>query len=198
MDARFSGKLGIGMVVLLATTLAAGASAAAPAPRSHSEALQRGDAAATAPSFSEDADGAVYRGQPVDGQTIIDRGLSCLAIDKGPSRCYDSPEALQAKELGPQATASCGVYEILIIWVSADYAGANAAFAERGRWANLRAEINNHGSSFVMGDHSGHLADGQDGLGFWYPGNTGVCAHENNLNTNGSGWNNRISSRYRN
>jgi hypothetical protein len=27
---------------------------------------------------------------------------------------------------------------------------------------------------------------------------TGVCASENDLNTNGSGWNNRISSRYRN
>jgi hypothetical protein len=113
---------------------------------------------------SEDADGAVYRGKPVDGKTIIE----------------------------------CGVYEILIIWVSADYTGANAAFAERGRWANLRAEINNRGSSFVMGDHSGHLAEGQDGLGFWYPGDTGICAHEKNLNTNGSGWNNRISSRFRN
>ena len=33
---------------------------------------------------------------------------------------------------------------------------------------------------FVMGDHSGHLAEHYDGLGYW------------------SGWNNRISSRYRN
>ena len=86
----------------------------------------------------------------------------------------------------------------MIIWVSADFQNASAAFADRHRWANLRDEINNRGSSFVMGDHSGHLADGYDGLGYWYPGNTGVCASENNMNTNGSGWNNRVSSRYRN
>ena len=82
--------------------------------------------------------------------------------------------------------------------MSADYTGSVASLADRERWANIGNGMNNRGSSFVMGDHSGHLAEGYDGFGHWYPGDTGVCAFENNLNTNGSGWNNRISSRYRN
>jgi hypothetical protein len=49
-----------------------------------------------------------------------------------------------------------------------------------------------------MGDYSGHLAEYYDGTGYWYPRSTAACAVENNLNLNGSGWNNRISSRYRN
>jgi hypothetical protein len=178
-------RFGAGAAAVL-VCLVAGAGVEAK-PTSHVEALEQNHPAATAPSFSESADGAVYRGRPVSGQTILDEGLSCLAVDVGPNRCYDSPSELQAKELGtPRAE------------VSADYRGSSAAFADRHRWANLRDEINNRGSSFTMGDHSGHLADGYNGLNWWYPGNTGVCATENNLNTNGSGWNNRISSRYRN
>jgi hypothetical protein len=196
--------------VLLLGLLAIGASAAAAGkPTSRAEALAQGNPAATAPSFDEDADGAVFRGKAVDGKTILDKQLSCLAVDVGPDRCYKDALTLQEAELDkgahasrhrrPRARASaCGIYEILIIWTGADYQGASAAFAERGRWANLRAEVDNEGSSFVMGDHSGHLAEYQNGNGYWYPGNTGVCAYENNLNLNGSGWNNRISSRYRN
>jgi hypothetical protein len=76
--------------------------------------------------------------------------------------------------------------------------GASGALVDRQRWANLGASINDEGSSFAMGDHSGHLAEGTGGSGYWYPGSTGICDFESNLNTNGSGWNNRISSRYRN
>jgi hypothetical protein len=197
-------------VAFLLGVLCAGASGAwADKPTSHAEALAQGIPAATAPSFSEDVDGARYRGKPVSGETILDEELSCLAVDVGPDRCYDSPEALQAAELRPTAKAgrrkhptarasACGIYEILFIWTRADFTGASAAFAERGRWANLRAEVDNQGSSFHMGDHSGHLAESQNGVGHWYPGNTGVCAYALNLNTNGLGWNNRITSRYRN
>jgi hypothetical protein len=178
-------------------------------PRSHADALAAGDPAATAPSFRDDAHGAVYRGNPVSKATIQSQDLACLAVQDGPSRCYGSAQALEAAELTKPASASrkrrrkaraaaCGIYEILHIWVSADYTGSVASLADRHRWANIGNGMNNRGSSFVMGDHSGHLAEHYDGLGWWYPGNTGVCAFENNLNKNGSGWNNRISSRYRN
>lgn len=190
--------------------LAASAGAAAK-PSSHAEALAEGNPAATAPSFSEGVDGSVYKGRPVTGQSILSEGLMCLAVDRGPDRCYDSAKALQAAEVppalaatsrkrGPRARAAvdCGIYSLLFIYNGADWTGAGAALEERFRWANLRAEVNNEGSSFLMGEYSGHLADGQDGGSYWYPGDTSACAIEDNLNRNGSGWNNRISSRYRN
>ena len=140
---------------------------------------------------------------------VLSKGLACLAVRGAPSRCYESAQALEEAEV-PHATAAwqrrqarpraaaCGVYEILHIWVSADYQNAVASLADRHRWANIGNGMNDRGSSFVMGDQSGHLAEHYDGIGYWYPGPTGVCDHERNLNTNGSGWNNRISSRYRN
>lgn len=197
----------VGAVLLCALAMSVGGAAAQPTSRS--EALEQGDPAATAPSFSEAADGYVYNGKRVSAAMITDKRLSCLAVDRGPSRCYDDAAALQAAEVRPTATASarprprahmtaCGVYELLFIWTGADYAGASAAFEDHHRWANLGAAINNEGSSFHMGDASGHLADLPGGGGYWYPRDTSACAHENNLNRNGSGWNNRISSRYRN
>lgn len=201
-------KVGAGVTMLLCVTAFAAGGAAAK-PTSYAEALAQGNPAATAPSFDDDADGYVYQGKSVNDKTIVDKELACLAVDDGPSRCYDDARALEAAELGKRTTASkrarpkarasaCGIYEILHIWSGADYTGAVASLSDRGRWANIGNSVNNEGSSFHMGDHSGHLAENYDGGGWWYPGNTGVCAYENNLNLNGSGWNNRISSRYRN
>lgn len=182
-------------------------------PTSHAEALAQGDPAATAPSFSEDVGGAVYKGKQVSGKTILENKLACLAVDLGPDRCYSSVEAMEAAEVepplagaskargkrGPRANAAvCGTVSLLVIWTGADWTGAAAGLEDRFRWANLRAEVDNEGSSFHMGDYSGHLAENQNGGGYWYPGSTIACAVEDNLNRNGSGWNNRISSRYRN
>src|SRR5215212_5852485 len=187
--------------------LAASAGAAAQ-PRSHAQALAEGNPAATAPSFSEGVDGSMYKGRSVSGRFITSNELMCLAVDRGPDRCYDSAYDLQMAEAPPRAAAShkrgqrakaavdCGIYSLLFIYNGAEWTGAGAALEDRLRWANLRAEVNNEGSSFLMGEYSGHLADGQNGGSYWYPGDTRPCAIENNLNTNGSGWNNRISSRY--
>ena len=184
---------------------------AAATPNSHAEALRQGDPAATAPSFLDDGHGAVFEGAPVSEAVINSKALACLAVAEGPSRCYPSARALERAELHssasvsrvrprrrPIAHAACAIWDILHIWVSADYTGSVASLEDRQRWANIGNGMNDRGSSFVMGDHSGHLAEHSDGLGYWYPGDTGVCAYENNLTTNGSGWNNRISSRYRN
>jgi len=203
---RFVHTIGVTVVVAsCAGALAVGASAQ---PTSHAEAVAVGDPAATAPSFNDDAYGAVFRGRPVNDAEVASKDLACLAVSDGPSRCYVSAKALEAAEV-PRATAAkrprpraraseCGIWEILHIWVSADFTGEVASLADRHRWANIGNGMNDRGSSFVMGDHSGHLAEHYDGLGYWYPRDTGVCAYERNLNTNGSGWNNRISSRYRN
>jgi len=198
-----------GGVIVMTFFGALGASSAWAKPTSHQEALAMGDPAATAPSFTDDAHGALFRGKKVSESTILANDLACLAVREGPSRCYASASSMEAAELSRSADSSrsrrrvarasaCGIYEILHIWVSADYTGSVASLADRHRWANIGNGMNDRGSSFVMGDHSGHLAEHYGGLGYWYPGNTGVCAYENNLNTNGSGWNNRISSRYRN
>jgi hypothetical protein len=197
------------LVVAVVAGSVFGPSGAWAKPNSHREALAAGHPAATAPSFTDDAYGAVLRGQPVSEDAILARDLACLAVSDGPSRCYETAIALEAAEASTSAAAgrkrhrrakasACGIYEILHIWVSADYTGSVASLEDRHRWANIGNGMNDRGSSFVMGDHSGHLAEHYGGLGYWYPGNTGVCAYENNLNTNGSGWNNRISSRYRN
>ena len=198
----------IGSTAVLLGCAGAVATGASAKPTSHADALAAGDPAATAPSFKDDAYGALFRGRPVDDAEVASKDLACLAVSDGPSRCYVSAKTLEAAEV-PQATAAkrprprarasaCGIWEILHIWVSADYTGEVASLADRHRWANIGNGMNDRGSSFVMGDHSGHLAEHYGGQGYWYPGNTGVCAYENNLNTNGSGWNNRISSRYRN
>lgn len=197
----------------IAVVLALLATGAVAKPTSEAQALAQGDPAATAPSFSEDIGGAVYKGKRVSGRTILERELACLAVDAGPDRCYDTVEAMERAEVdpplagaskargkrGPRANAAvCGTVSLLVIWTGADWTGATAGLEDRFRWANLRAEVDNEGSSFHMGDYSGHLAENQDGGGYWYPGSTAACAVENNLNRNGSGWNNRISSRYRN
>ena len=179
-------------LLLIATATAVAWATASPAAAkltSHKEALAAGDPAATAPSFDDDAHGTVFRGEPVGKDAILAHDLACLAVRTGPSRCYESAKELEAAErpyiaaasrrLRPKAHAACAIYDILHIWVCGN-------------------GMNDRGSAFVMGDHSGHLAEHYDGLGYWYPGDTGVCGHEDNLNTNGSGWNNRISSRYRN
>jgi hypothetical protein len=189
--------------------LAVGAAPGWAKPTSHEEAAAAGNPAATAPSFRDDAHGATFRDEPVTESAIRAQDLACLAVRQGPSRCYETALDLEAGERRRTAVTArkarrtarasrCGIYEILHIWVSADYTGSGASLADRRRWANIGNGMNNRGSSFVMGDHSGHLAEEYDGVGYWYPRNTGVCAYENNLNTNGSGWNNRISSRYRN
>jgi hypothetical protein len=200
-------RLGL-LLVITSIAVCANGSPASAKLTSHKEALEAGDPAATAPSFDDDAYGAVFRGRPVGKSAILAQDLACLAVRTGPSRCYTSADELEAAERPytaaarnrrrPKAHAACAIYDILHIWVSADYTGSVASLADRFRWANIGNGMNDRGSSFVMGDHSGHLAEDPDGKGNWYPRDTGVCAHENNLNTNGSGWNNRISSRYRN
>ena len=180
-------------LLLIATAAAVAWATASPAAAkltSHKEALAAGDPAATAPSFDDDAHGTVFRGEPVGKDAILAHDLACLAVRTGPSRCYESAKELEAAErpyiaaasrrLRPKAHAACAIYDILHIWVSADYTGSVASLADRLRWANIGNGMNDRGSSFVMGDHSGHLAEHYDGLGYW------------------SGWNNRISSRYRN
>jgi hypothetical protein len=198
------------VVTATCALLLVGAAGAAAQASSHAEALAEGDPAATAPSFSEGVDGSVYKGRSVTRRFIVSNALMCLGVERGPDRCYDSAYDLQMAEAPPRAAASrargptaraavdCGIYSLLFIYNGADWTGAGAALEDRFRWANLRAEVNNEGSSFLMGEYSGHLADGQDGGSYWYPGDTSACAIEDNLNRNGSGWNNRISSRYRN
>lgn len=105
---------------------------------------------------------------------------SVLRVREGLEAAERPYIAAASRRLRPKAHAACAIYDILHIWVSADYTGSVASLADRLRWANIGNGMNDRGSSFVMGDHSGHLAEHYDGLGYW------------------SGWNNRISSRYRN
>ena len=173
------------------------------------DAQAQGDPAADASTaYSESDDGYVYQGKPVTAKVILAKSLSCLSVDRGPSRCYDSPEQLQEAEVPARQMAAarsmspailggdCSIWAVQFVWTGASFSGASSVGFEEARWANLGSPINNEGSSFAMGMRPGHFADLQNGVGYWYPGDTTACAIEGNLNRNGLGWNNRISSRY--
>ncbi|MFF8830879.1 hypothetical protein [Streptomyces sp. NPDC015131] len=65
-------------------------------------------------------------------------------------------------------------------------------FYDRGYWQNLdRYSFNDKTSSYRTGACTAHLAEHNDGRGYWYPGNTGPNHTENAMR---SGWNDRVSS----
>jgi hypothetical protein len=80
-----------------------------------------------------------------------------------------------------------------------NFAGWQLILGSRQNWYNLvQGEYNDYNdnvSSFRMGEHSGHFSEHNGGYGYRYPGSTEICAIANKLT---SGWNDRISSRWRN
>lgn len=80
-----------------------------------------------------------------------------------------------------------------------NYAGWQLILGSRGNWYNLvqgeSNDYNDNMSSFRMGEHSGHFSEHNGGSGYWYPGATEVCSVATKMV---NGWNDRISSRYRN
>ncbi len=65
-------------------------------------------------------------------------------------------------------------------------------FYDRGSWQNLGSyNFNDKTSSYRTGACTAHLAEHNDGRGYWYPGNTGPNHYEASMR---SGWNDRVSS----
>jgi hypothetical protein len=198
--------------------------AASSGPHSMSEAIAQGDPAATAPSVDSPE---VYRhgAGNISREAARKQGLICISenpITGDAAECYSSAadvnaaaEAQKAKQLkldraaGGQrakdaaaapAKLACGqFYLILALWNRSDYNPVNGAFGTSGYhyWDNYSGSLNNIASSYTTGDGSAHLAEGDRGAGYWYPGNTSYCAG-NSIPAHYPSWDNRISSGLRN
>lgn len=80
----------------------------------------------------------------------------------------------------------------LRLFADSNYGGRELDFYDRGYWQNLSAwSFDNQLSSYKVGACGVYLADGADGAGSWYPGNTSAGHYEPVM---ASGWNDRISS----
>lgn len=132
----------------------------------------------------------------------------------GTTRCYDSADEMLAAAKAPNAktrtvgaasarnglqarAAACGFYEIQIHWVWGSFNNDSYGFEGRTYWQNLPSYMNNNTSSYTMGDRPGHMSEYADGNGYWYPGDTSVCAQKSITYGPYPHWDNRISSGWR-
>ena len=96
------------------------------------------------------------------------------------------------------ASAACpGGAIVLQTYQHLQYMGLATGLAATGNWYDEPASMNNETTSFRMGERAGHMSDFSGGGGFWYPGDTSVCAYRSNIVQYDPGWNDRITSRYR-
>jgi hypothetical protein len=158
-----------------------------------------------------------YRGQVIAPMVAAEKRLSCNQERSG-TTCFDSQEqALAAasgspgepsgtaqasrkeKRQGARAALTCSANDgrPLVLWEHTGEGGWNVNLFTRQWWANLDYPYFRNASAYRMGGHSGHMAEAADGYGFWYPGATGICAHDDMTGYSPS-WNDRVSSRYRN
>jgi hypothetical protein len=148
----------------------------------------------------------MFEGRRLGVSDVKARGLACID-GSGDSQCYASARAAEdgaaakASRVGrrPRAKASvtcAGGYALLWQFYYASFGGAAASLERRQAWYDNGSNLNNETSSYHMGEHSGHMSDPPGGGSPWLPYDTGVCAQNPNLN--GTGWSDRVSSRYRN
>jgi hypothetical protein len=207
-------------VLCTALLLLYGGSALAAEPHSKQEAAAMGDPAATAPSSTTTK--FKYKGRILAGSDVASSDLYCLTADPilgTEGECFDTAEefrtagnaagrasrkhegaatAARASSRPKAHMSACGqFYLILALRDRADYNGP--AFGTSGfhYWDNYSSPFNNIASSYTTGDGSAHLAEGDRGVGYWYPGNTSYCSG-NSIPAHYPQWDNRISSGYRN
>jgi hypothetical protein len=117
---------------------------------------------------------------------------ACLVGPTGTEECFSSVAAMQvhSSALVVQGTLTCSV----VLWSGANYTGQALGLTQEAEWMNLA----NYGFANAAVSFSGsgcgfHLAQGVNGGGYWYPGNTGPGASCPNM---GAGWNDTIQSVY--
>jgi hypothetical protein len=85
----------------------------------------------------------------------------------------------------------------LTLYAFSNYSGDYVSLTYRQAWYTVPSFMNNRTTSFDMSQHSGHMSDSTDGSGYWYPGDTTACAHQQ-IYLYYPDWDNRVSARYRN
>ncbi|HEX4364902.1 MAG TPA: hypothetical protein VHZ75_10165 [Solirubrobacteraceae bacterium] len=211
-------------VILCVGALLAASVASAETFKDKTAAAAAGDRSASAPSIDLPSSFS-YRGGTIQSKQAMARGLICNQDAKGVtcfdhaadaaaaagSPRYDLGAAVAAKassvkghsKFVAQASSQyCSSYPQLHLFqyaqdIACIYSGNgwDLPLTGEGAWYNMGSYANG-ASAYFMGNHSGHMSDYNDGGGYWVPYATGVGDYY--LNLNGTGWSNRIDSRYRN
>lgn len=194
-------RFALSMVVALVLGALAVATAAASGFESKEEAAAAGDPSATAPLMVTPLV-FTYEGKRISEEQADAEDLACLQTAKS-FICADEmpePTAVAERPGPPRATASAacpGGAIVLQTFQHLQYQGLATGLAAVKQWADQPAGMNDETTSFRMGERAGHLSEHTNGYGFWYPGDTSVCAYRSNIAQYDPGWNDRITSRYR-
>ncbi|HEX5246995.1 MAG TPA: hypothetical protein VFW41_07675 [Gaiellaceae bacterium] len=145
---------------------------------------------------------AVFEGHTIDLSKGWGDAHACLVANgAGVVECFRDQAGLLAREsqLQEQASADPAIAAStcstpLRLYADTGYGGRELDFYDRGYWQNLSDwSFDNQTSSYKVGACGVYLADGANGGGSWYPGNTNAGASASSMV---SGWNDRISSLY--
>ena len=195
----------------LAVALTIAGSAVAGGPLAH--ALAPDGPHAAAPAAIDMPETFSYHGGEIARSRAAALGLACNQFAAGVT-CYDSQaaalRAAGAPEEGPSAQTSrrrgarakAALYceanngRPLVLFENGEYLGWNLNTFTRQEWFNMQGIYDDNASSYRMGGHSGHIAEGLGGAGYWYPGPTGICDEGEHMGA--YNWTDRTSSRYRN
>jgi len=171
---------------------------------------------AAAPSAIDMPDTFSYNHGEISRREAAELGLSCNQFPSGVT-CYDSQadalRAAGAPEEGASAQTSrhrsrsvrakaSSLYceanngRPLVLFQDGEFEGWNINTFTRQEWFNMQGIYDNEASSYRMGGHSGHIAEGLSGSGYWYPGPTGICDEGQHMGA--YNWTDLTSSRYRN
>ena len=148
---------------------------------------------------------ASFEGQEIDLAQDWGEARACLVWRQGGVlECFRTPEALDARAAalshsrgGPPsepvtAASAYSCSSSLRLFQYNYYAGRQLSFWDRGYWQNLGDYgFDNQASSYIVGGCYAHLAENNDGGGWWYPGPTYPYAGEAVMSWS---WQNAVSS----
>jgi len=156
---------------------------------------------------------ASFEGHPIDLAKGWGAATACLVAPRqGVFECFRTraelvarkaevitAEVSTAKVAAPQAgkasatraTRSCSAS--LDLYSGQTYSGQELSLIDEGYWQQLSyAGFDNTTVSFIGGACSFHLAQGNFGQGYWYPGNTGAWSFASDMGS----WDRTVSSVY--
>ena len=141
---------------------------------------------------------ATFAGHTIDLRHGWSGAHACLVWqERGVLECFSTEAQLQARETQLRSTmivpnvTTCS--SSLDLYSGINYSGLHLALWDEGYWQELSYDgFNKLTRSFIGGACGFHLAQGDWGQGWWYPGYTGPWAFSPNMGS----WNNTISSVY--
>lgn len=156
---------------------------------------------------------ATFEGHPIDLAKGWGHATACLVSrQQGVFECFRTRAELAARKTqvtaakvaiaqvaGPQAgtasanraTSSCSAS--VDLYSGQNYSGRELSLIDEGYWQQLSAAgFDNTTVSFLGGACSFHLAQGNFGQGYWYPGNTGAWSFASDMGS----WDRTVSSVY--